>query len=227
MFTIFADETQAHAIGFFLPWIGLAIAVFALVASLRACHRRRLIDNLPTSKTQGVFIGLVEVKGTTQCEAPLESYLAGISCVYFSYEIEERWSREVTETVTDDKGNTHTETRTETGWSTVASETQSTPFYIEDDTGSVLVRPEGARIEALGVFAQTCSTFDPLYFGKGPAMPIMNSDGMRRFTETAIPLLAPLFVVGQARERQDIVAPEIAMAASVGVQPPRYKCAIY
>jgi hypothetical protein len=38
----------------------------------------------------------------------------------------------------------------------------------------------------------------------------MNSDGVRRFSEKAIPLQSPLFLVGQARERQDIVAPEIA-----------------
>ncbi len=38
----------------------------------------------------------------------------------------------------------------------------------------------------------------------------MNSDFQRRFVEHAIPLQAMLFVVGQARERQDMVAPEIA-----------------
>ena len=27
-----------------------------------------------------------------------------------------------------------------------------TPFYVQDDTGSLLVQPEGARIEALSVF---------------------------------------------------------------------------
>jgi len=207
---IFADEAQAQMIGAFLPWIGAVIAVFALFASLRACHRKRLIDNLPTSKTQGVFIGLVELKGTVRCEQPLVSYLAATACVYYSFDIEERWSRTVTETESDGKGGTRTVTRTESGWTSVNSRTESTLFYVQDDTGNLLVRPEGARIEALGVFSQTCSTFDPLYYGKGPAGGIMNSDHVRRFTEKAIPLQAPLFIVGQARERQDIVAPEIA-----------------
>src|SRR5471030_1734949 len=117
--TIFADQNQAQMIAPFLPWIGLAIAVFALVASLRACRRKRLIDNLPTSKTHGVFIGLVEVKGTVQCEQPLVSYLAGTSCVYYSFDIQERWSRLVTETESDGKGGTRTVTRTESGWTTV------------------------------------------------------------------------------------------------------------
>jgi hypothetical protein len=206
----FADENSSQIIGTLLPWIGLAIAVFALFASLRACRRKRLIDNLPTSKTQGVFIGLVELKGAVQCEKPVVSYLAGASCVYYTYAIEERWSRLVTEQESDGKGGTRTVTRRESGWTTVASETESTPFYVQDDTGSILVRPEGARTEAQGVLDQTCSPFDPLYYGKGPAGGIMDSDHVRRFTESVIPLHAPLFLVGQARERKDIVAPEIA-----------------
>lgn len=196
--------------GLFLPWIGLVVAVFALFASLRAFRRKRLIDNLPTSKAHGVFIGLVELKGVVQCEQPLTSYLAGASCVYYAYQVEERWSRMVTTTESDGRGGTRTVTRQESGWTTVASSIESTPFYVQDDTGSILVRPDGARIEALGVFDEQCSRWDALYYGKGPANGVMDSDGVRRFTETAIPLQVPLFIVGQARERRDIVAPEIA-----------------
>jgi len=57
---------------------------------------------------------------------------------------------------------------------------------------------------------ETCGRSDPLYYGKGPATAVANSDHRRRFTEHAIPLHAPLFVVGHAREREEIVAPEIA-----------------
>ncbi len=197
-------------IGPFLPWVGVVIAGFAIWGSLKACRRRRLIDNLPTSKTHGVFIGLVEIKGAVRCAEPLISYLAEAPCVHYAYDIEERWSKTVTTTESDGKGGTRTVTRRESGWTSVASDEQMTPFYLEDDTGVLLVRPQGARIEALSVFSQTCSVFDPLYYGKGPAGGVMHSDGVRRFTERAIPLEAPLFVVGQARERQDIVAPEIA-----------------
>jgi hypothetical protein len=210
MATLEMSSNQVQQIGPFLPWIGVAVALVALYASLRACHRRRLIDNLPTSKTQGVFIGLVELKGAVQCEQPLVSYLAETPSVYYSYDIEERWSRWVTETESDGKGGTRTVTRRESGWTSVASQVEMTPFYVQDDTGSLLVRPEGARIEALGVFDRECSPFDPLYYGKGPAGGIIDSDHVRRFSEKAIPVQAPLFIVGQARERQDIVAPEIA-----------------
>ncbi len=157
-----------------------------------------------------MFIGLVELKGTTQCEQPLTSFLAGEPCIYYAYEISERWSRLVTTTESDGKGGTREVTRRESGWTTVDARADSTPFYLVDDTGSLLVRPAGARIEALAAFSRQCSSWDPLYYAKGPAAGIMDSDGVRRFTESVIPLQAPLFVVGQARERTDVIAPEIA-----------------
>jgi len=207
MSPIFADIADW---GPLFPWIGLIIAIVSLWASLRACKRRRLIDNLPTSKTQGVFIGLVELKGEVECEQPLKSYLAETACVYYSFHIEESWSRTVTVEESDGKGGTQLVTRRESGWTTVASDMQMTPFYLKDDTGHILVHAEGARIEALGVFSDSCTPLNPLYYGKGPAIAVPDSDQMRRFVETAIPLQVPLFIVGQARERKDIVAPEIA-----------------
>ncbi len=175
----------AQDIAPFLPLVGAIIAIVALVASLHACRRRRLIDNLPTSKTQGVFIGLVELKGTAQCEQRLTSFLAEIACIYYDFEVEERWSRLVTETEGDGRGGTRTVTRRESGWTTVAGQTDSMAFFLQDDTGRVLVRPAGARIEALGVFDRQCSSWDPLHYAKGPASGIMDSDGVRRFTERA------------------------------------------
>jgi hypothetical protein len=74
----------------------------------------------------------------------------------------------------------------------------------------VLVRPEGAEIRPRRLFTHTCSMMDPLYYGKGPAHAVADSTGQRQFTEHGIPLHDPLFVVGQARERQDIVAAELA-----------------
>jgi hypothetical protein len=186
------------------------LSLLFLGLALRANHRRRLVDNLPTSKTTGVFIGLVEVQGTAETSQPLTSFLAEIPCVYYQYEVAEHWSRTVTETYRDSNGNLRTRTRQESGWKTVDSGGQMIPFYLKDDYGAVLVRPEGATLEPKPVFSTTCGRADPLYYAKGPAWAVANSDHRRRFTEQAIPLHAPLYVMGQARERQDIVAPEIA-----------------
>ncbi len=194
----------------FLPFAGLVLAVIALFFAFKDGRRRRLIENLPTSKTTGVFIGLVELKGTAESAAPLTSYLAGAPCVQYQWSVEEQWSRTVTETYTDSKGNTQTRTRVETGWTQVDAGGEQIPFYLQDDCGVVLVRPEGAKIEPARTFDELCTPANPLYYGKGPGGAIADSTFERRFVETALPLKAMLFIVGQARERADVVAPEIA-----------------
>jgi len=199
------------------PVLGSVLGVTCLGFALRAGRRRRLIQDIPTAKTTGVFIGLVELKGTAEAEQPLTSYLAGVACVQYAWSVEEHWSRTVTETYRDNKGQTRTRTKQESGWKTVASGGEQIPFYLRDDCGVVLVRPTGATIEAQQVFAQTCGLIDPLYFTKGPAHAVANSDHRRRFTERAIPLHAPVYVMGQAREREDVVAAEIAEHADAPV----------
>ncbi|HMO27582.1 MAG TPA: LemA family protein, partial [Tepidisphaeraceae bacterium] len=181
-----------------------------LAAAYRYGRRRRLVDDLPTSKTTGVFIGLVELSGSAEIEFPVISYLAGAKCVYTRYDISERWSRTVTETYRDAKGNTRTRTRTESGWTSVASGMEMRPFYLRDDRGAVRVDPAGAKIEARTIFNETVGKANPLYYDKGPRRAVAHSTGVRLFTESAIVVHDPIYVIGQARERSDIVAPEIA-----------------
>ena len=182
--------------------LGLACLCFAITNG----RRHRLVNDIPTSKVLGVFIGLVELKGTCESELPLRSYLAERLCAQYEYKIEEHWS--YTETYTDKDGKT--KTRRHSGWKTVDSHIEMRNFYLRDETGIILIRPTGAEIEGMRIFSQTCGTFHPLYYGKGPSMPVANSDHRRRFTETALPLHAELYIVGRSREREDVVAPEIA-----------------
>lgn len=193
-----------------LPAACCILALVSLFFSIRAGRRRMLIDNLPTSRTTGVFIGLVELKGTAEASAPLTGYLSESPCVWYSWQVEEHWSRTVTETYTDSKGNTRTRTKRESGWKTVDSGMDSVPFYLQDESGCILIRPDGAKIEPVQVFMQTCTPGDYLYYGKGPDCAVMDSDHQRRFTECAIPLHHQLYVMGQSRERDDVIAPEIA-----------------
>ena len=190
--------------------IGGLGALGCLIAAFRAFRHKRLIDDTPTSKAQGVFIGLVELKGTAESEMPLTSYLAGTRCVQYVWQVDEHWSRTVTETYTDAKGHIQTRTRTESGWTKVAGGGESTPFYLKDDTSVIRIIPDNASVTRITVFNQTCSRNDALYFGKGPAREIANSTHRRRFHESTLPLHTMLYVMGQARERQDVVAPEVA-----------------
>lgn len=189
--------------------LAAAASLGLLALSLHWRKRHRLLADTPTSKVQGVFIGLVELKGTAEAAAPLTSFLAEAPCVHYHWQVEERWSRTVTETVVVN-GKSTTRTRRESGWKTVDEGGDTLDFYVRDDTGHLLVRPKGAKIEPATLFAETVSRGDALYYAKGPEGAVSHSDGVRRFTEAGIPLHAPLYVVGRARERADVVAPEIA-----------------
>ena len=189
---------------------GVLLLILFAEFSVRARRKQRLIDDIPTCKTAGVFIGLVEVKGTAESESPLTSYLDESACVHYSYNILEQWRRLVTETYTDSKGRTQTRTRWQTGWDTVDHGSKSIEFYLQDDTGLILIQPKGAEIDAVQVFSQTCGISDSLYYGKGPNTSVFGSTGVRRFVEVAIPLHRNIYVMGASRLRQDVVAPEIA-----------------
>ncbi|MDR0326734.1 MAG: LemA family protein [Planctomycetaceae bacterium] len=195
--------------------IAIAIpVVFALVmlllwGSLSALKQRRLLEDLPTSKTTGVFIGLVELKGTAESENPLRCFLAERPCVWYSWTVQEHWSRTIHETYRDANGKMQTRTRQESGWTTVASGGDAAPFYLQDDCGVVRINPAKAKIHAVSVFHKTVSKWDPIYYDKGPACGVANSTGKRCFAEEAVSLHQPIYVVGQAREREDCVAAEV------------------
>ncbi len=193
-----------------IPALGGLLAFLFFFLALRAGRRERLVSDLPTSKTTGIFIGLVELKGTAEVEEPLISFLAEESCVYFQWHVDENWSRTVTETYTDSEGRTQTRTRTESGWTTVAQGGDSISFYLQDDCGVIRIQPAHATVEPRTIFDQSCGRYDGLYYAKGPAGGVPDSTGRRHFVEGAIPLHAELYLVGHARERDDLVAPEIA-----------------
>ncbi|MFA5629469.1 MAG: LemA family protein [Dehalococcoidales bacterium] len=189
--------------------IGL-LAIGCIFAAFRAFKCKRTIDDCPTSKTRGVFIGLTELKGTAESETPFTAYLSGKACVQYEWQVDEHWSRIVHETYIDSEGRTQSRTRTESGWKKIAGKEVSAPFYLKDETGLIRIVPEKAKIENIKVFEETCTPKDILYFGKCPVGEIADTTHRRRFYESAIPLHSQLYIIGQAREREDIVAAEIA-----------------
>jgi len=195
---------------FWITGLGSLFALLLTWLSLHLRRKERLLKDLPTSKVSGVFVGLTELKGNAECSRPLLAPLSEQEVVHYDFAVEERWSRLVVETYTDKDGKTQTRTRTESGWATMESGTEHTPFLLRDDTGCLLVRPEGARVEPLSLLSHECGPGDPMYYAKGPREAAADSDHVRRFRERGIPLGTELFVVGQAREREDVVAPEIA-----------------
>jgi uncharacterized protein YqgQ len=189
---------------------GGVVALGCLLSAFRNLQLKRIEDDVPTSKTLGVFIGFTKLKGTAESETPLRSYLAVIPCVQYGYLVQELCLRWVTETYRDSDGRWKERRRQQQVWVPVASYSESVPFFLKDDKGIIRIVPDGAKIEAANVFHRAVGPGDPLYFGKGPSYEAPDSLHRRSFREDAIPVNSPLLILGQARERQDVVAAEIA-----------------
>jgi Zn-finger nucleic acid-binding protein len=105
---------------------GMGLSAYGVVLN----NRKRLIEGIPTSTVRSLAVGLVEVNGRAQPErAPLRGPFSGLPCVLYSYTVEERRQ----------SGN-------KTRWETIAKGASEEPFYVQDDTGKVLVVPFGARL---------------------------------------------------------------------------------
>ena len=191
-------------------WLSAAALTLLLFwLMVRAGRRLRFLADTPTSKAKGVFIGQVELAGRAVLDPPRRSFLAEVDCVWFHYSIEEKWERNETETYTEN-GKTKTRNVRKSGWTQIDAGGEAPAFFVEDDTGAVRVAPDGAEIEPLAVFSETVSRGDALYHQKTNHAEISGSTGHRRFSEQALPLRTELFITGHARERADVVAPEIA-----------------
>lgn len=192
---------------YFGAWVAAGLLAWYFFSTVRS---KRLIQDLPTAKASGVFIGLVELKGTAESEIPIYAPLSGIPCVWYVWTVEEEWKRTRVVTRRDKNGNVRTVTETYSGWDIVGQGEDRPSFYLLDDSGAVRINPAQAKIDSLEVFSRDCQRGDPLYDAFAPPTPVAGSLGRRRLTENAIPLHHDLYVVGRSRVREDVAAPEIA-----------------
>jgi LemA protein len=107
----------------------LAIGLgFACLASWR---KKWVIDDTPTSDCRGVFVGRNEVVGqAVPLYEPIVTPFSQTPAVWFSWDLE-RWQK---------SGDNHS-------WVTHEKRQTAAPFWLQDDTGRVLVRPRDAQIE--------------------------------------------------------------------------------
>jgi len=119
---------------FFPLLIVIVVVAWIIIAYSKATKKDRLEEQLATSKISSISVGLVEVVGhvrmITQCESPVFEK----TCVGFSYNIQ-RISRD------SDNGRN--------SYHTKYTENHIEPFFIEDDTGKILVEPAGLQADSL------------------------------------------------------------------------------
>ena len=128
-FVLIANATMnSVAIGAMLVVMGVG----GLVWGYWALRRKRLMENIPTAKCQGVTIGLNELKARAISDTPLTSYLAEDPVVLYQYRVEEQIRR---------GGRKSSDAR----WKEIDSGVDYQSFQLQDDTGSIDIDPTGRR----------------------------------------------------------------------------------
>ena len=119
----------------------VSIAVAVLAAGSAYCSWRtwrhvshiRLIEDTPTAKIRSAPQGYVEIEGLGKLMdgPPIIARLSGLPCVWYRYKIEEY--------VATGKGNEHR-------WETIDKGESTETFWLQDNTGRVVIDPEGAEV---------------------------------------------------------------------------------
>ncbi len=112
--------------------IGFFAGLFLMYSGFGWFKRKRLIEDMPTSKIRSIAMGLVEVNGKARHakEKEMKSPLSGKKCVYYKYTIEKYVS-------SGKSGH----------WRMIKYDVGPGPFFVEDKTGKVLVDPKLANIK--------------------------------------------------------------------------------
>jgi len=119
--------------GLFVALVFVLLVGFAIMgAGAKRFQTGRLIKNTPPEKVRSVAIGRTELRGKARDAGVVfdQPFTEG-KCLYFSYSVQQ----EVERKVKDDDGKT----KTERNWETISSQTLAAPFYLEDETGKILV----------------------------------------------------------------------------------------
>ena len=107
---------------------------------VKAGEIERLLQDISRETSQANWSEYVKVGGTIQCDRPLISKFKREPCVYYCSVVTRKYEETVTRT--DNEGNTTTEVNQRS--EELSRNTNSTPFYLVDETGAILVDPEGA-----------------------------------------------------------------------------------
>lgn len=168
--------------------------------AFRSLRARRALVGVPTSAAASVHIGLNRVHGIARPTAsPLTAPISEVECAAWSFRIEDEiryfstWQR-----------------RWRRRWRTAVERHAEGEFELVDDSGSVLVRPEGATIVGRRTEMVMTDRFDPDYLALAPPQKLEHATGRRRVAELIVPLDQPSTVVGTARMRSDAPRPELA-----------------
>lgn len=117
--------------------IGFCAGIYLFIHGFFLLRRRRLILDTPASKVRSASLGMVEINGLAVGPYTMTAPITSRLCYYYRTLIYE-WKR---------RGRS-------SEWVKVASECMHLPFFLDDNTGRVLIDPRGAELDLHRDFQQ-------------------------------------------------------------------------
>src|SRR5690242_12622468 len=114
----------------FFSAFGVLVGLYLFFSGFKLLQRKRLIQNTPTSKIRSASLGLVELSGLATGPYLMNAPITGIPCYcYRTVAWQEKQSGKNKE------------------WTIVAEDNLHLPFFLDDNTGRLLIDPRGAELD--------------------------------------------------------------------------------
>jgi hypothetical protein len=146
--------------GVALAFVGVFAGVYLFYRGFRFLQRKRLILNTPASKIRSAAMGLVEINGLAVGPYTLLAPITGVPCYYF-HAMAWQWQQE----------------GRNSKWVKVADESLHVPFFLDDNTGRVLVNLQGAEMD---IHRDFHDEFGTSLFSSGLEIPVNISSFLGR-----------------------------------------------
>jgi hypothetical protein len=187
-----------------VAWVIAGVLLYFRRKTLAKTELMRDVQTSAASEVSATVPGtLVEVKGTLRCEEPRTSEMAEQTCAHYLSQVVRVY--EVTDR--DSDGDSRTSRRSEV----VASNERFAPFVVEDESGAVAVRGEGAEVDGLEVmnrFERETGEAGTITLG-GVTVNIGGGTHTLgyRYVEKILPVDSPVYVLGATQEDGQVGAP--------------------
>ncbi len=164
--------------------IGMVLGIICFAGAFWCLIRKRVIEDIPTSKVRSAAQGYVELSGHGELIEgdPIIAPLSRTPCTWYEYKVEVR------ESGSSRDGEHHR-------WRTLDQGTSADLFYLVDDTGRCVIDPEGAEVTPSVIDVWRGNSSDPDRSGIASS----RFFGRYRFTEKRMHEHDALYAVGLLR----------------------------
>lgn len=138
------DFSRLYQYGFLGGVVACVGGIVLLIAFAVLLRRKRLVEDIPTSKIGSAATGIVEIKGRARRKYDLLDPIFKTPCIYYSYREEYWWQQFFYPVTGGHRRGTFL-------WLGILNHlycrkrsSRPVPFWIEDETGRITVDPAGA-----------------------------------------------------------------------------------